>query len=141
MLKKQPEVTDLKSVTECKYDLFNLCNAICFCYHIVSLFQERTSRFVCFRQQASCLTPSLFWSQTTYLESYLWQFLDTNFTKNIACGMHFQFHNHDLLEKEREKKRRRYYERVYYDCCLGLCLEIHEVLQSKINLWGSALII
>ena len=31
-------------------------------------------------------------------------------------------------------KRRGYYKRVIYDCCLALCSEINEALQSKINL-------
>ena len=32
-------------------------------------------------------------------------------------------------------------KRVIYDCCLALCLEIHEALQSIINLWEWVLII
>ena len=45
---------------------FQFQKYICFSYRIASLFHEQTSRLVCFRQQASCLIPSLFWSQTTY---------------------------------------------------------------------------
>ena len=54
------------------------------------------TRLVCLRHEASCLTPSISWSQTSRLEKKVVfrKLLDKNFTKNFACGAHFQFHNH-----------------------------------------------
>ena len=139
MLKKQPEVTDLKSVTECKYDLFNLCNAICFCYHIASLFQEQT----CLFQATSIMSHPIPLLIADHILGKLSLIIFRHKFYQEYCMWHAFSVSQSWLtwKREREKKRRRYYERVYYDCCLGLCLEIHEVLQSKINLWGSVLII